>query len=92
MMREKEIHSASELCAEINQKYRAHTNHCFVSTALGGVFKYFSYSKPSSSRPGQLKKEEDQNSISDPNIIVSDVKFGPGCLKQCMAPTAPGLM
>lgn len=78
-MREKKIHSAFELCAEISQKYSARTNHCFVSTVLGGVFKYFSYFKPSSSRPGQLKKEEDQNSISDPNIIVLDVKFGLGC-------------
>lgn len=87
-MREKKIHSASELCAEINQKYTAHTNRFFVSTALGRVFKYFSYSKPSPLRPGQLKKEKAQNSISDTNIIGLDVKFGPGCLKQCMAATS----
>lgn len=83
-MKEKKIHSACELYAEISQKYWAHTNCCFVSTVLGGVFKYSSYSKPSSSRLGQLKKEENQNSISNPNAIVLYKRFGPGCLEQCM--------
>ena len=84
MMKEKKIHSACELHAEISQKYWAHTNCSFVSTALGGVFKYSGYSKPSSSRLGQLKKEENQNSFSNPNAIVLDKRFGPGCLEPCM--------
>lgn len=83
-MKEKNIHSACELCAEISQKYWAHTNYCAVSTALGGVFKYSSYYKPSSSRQWQMKKEKSQNSISDANTIVLDKSFGPGCLEQFM--------
>lgn len=84
MMKEKKSHSARELYAEISQNYWAHTNCCFVSTALGGVFKYFSFSKPS--RLGQLKKkkEENQNSISNPNTIVLDKRFGPVYVEQCM--------